>query len=160
MQRPLFVLTAMVACTAGVARAAAPPLPANLGVTSTNDSIVVVASDGRIISTTVACAGFRFAQFGEAGPKFSPDQHWILVDLLGPLEPGNVPRVHAIVDVRHGGFVIDRDFTRYLGIAASPKALSWASGRRAAIRYDDGSAAEIEQRRVRPFPAERCAPPR
>lgn len=159
----MFRSLVLFACVTTVAATSAPAaerlLPPDLVVTLTNDSMTVLDANGRILSTALACPGYEFAQFGASGPKFSPDQHWILVDILGPLDPGNVGRNHAIVDVRTGGYVVGSDFPRALGVAATTKPVSWASGRFAALRYDDGTVSAPIDPGGRRLPVRRCDAP-
>ena len=91
-----------------------------------------------------------------AGPKFSPDQHWVLVDVLGPFEPGNVARNHAIVDVRTGRFITSADFPHFLGVPSTSQPVSWASGQLATLRYSDGTTVALRDPALHAFPFSRC----
>ncbi len=142
--------------TAWLALAAA-PLPPNPNLTLTNTALSVIDNSGHIISTATLCPGFEFAQLGAAGPKLSPDQHWVLVDVLGPFEPGNVQRNHAIVDVRNGRFVVSSDFKKFLGVPGTLLPLGWASGLRATLRYADGTTASLHDPPLQGFPQAPCA---
>jgi hypothetical protein len=135
------------------------PLPPNPNLTLTNTAISVIDSSGHIISTATLCPGYEFAQLGAAGPKFSPDQHWVLVDVLGPFEPGNVQRNHAIVDVHSGRFVVSPDFPKYLGVPGTLLPLAWASGLRATLRYQDGKTANVHDPPLQAFPQSPCPAP-
>jgi len=120
-------------------------------------------SGGTLISTVTLCPGAVFQQIGTGGPTFSPDLHWVLVDVVGPFEPGNVPRSHAIVDVRTGGIVLAPAFPAYLGVPFTLGGLAWASGQRATLRYaDNGRSARLHDPPLRPLPrylARGCANP-
>ena len=138
---------------------AAAPLPPNPALTLTNTALSVVDGTGHIISTATLCTGFEFVQLGVAGPKLSPDQHWVLVDVLGPFEPGNVQRNHAIVDVRSGRFVVSSDFKKYLGVPGTLLPIAWASGQRATLRYEDGALATLHDPPLQGFPQTPCRAP-
>ncbi len=136
----------------------AAPLSPNPNLTLTNTALSVIDHSGRIVSTATLCPGFEFAQLGAPGPKLSPDQHWVLVDVLGPFEPGNVQRNHAIIDVRDGHFIVSTDFSKYLGVPGSLQPLAWASGERATLRYQDGKEATLRDPSLLPFPRSPCLP--
>ena len=123
---------------------------------SVTDRAIVLASDAAIVSTATLCPGYTFVSFGVGGPTFSPDQHWLLVDVLGPYTPGNVARTHALVDVRTGRLVFATEFARLLGIPDAPDALSWASGERETLRYGDGHTRALVEPPKRPLPERRC----
>lgn len=125
---------------------------------SLTDRAIVVDDRGRIVSTATICPGFQFDSLGVGGPAFSPDRHWLLVDIRGPFEPGNVPRNHALVEVASGRIVLSSDFPRYLGVPASMDAVAWASGAREMLRYKDGSTATLTEPPLQPLPATHCAP--
>ena len=138
--------------------ALAAAVPPNPNVTLTSTAITVLQSDGHIISTATLCPGYQFDQFGRTGPRFSPDQHWILVDVLGPFAPGNVERNHVLVHVTTGRLVTSPNFQRYLGVPATSQTLAWASGERETLRYEDGKTATLRDP-PRELPAQTCAPP-
>lgn len=140
------------------ATAGATFVPPNVHLSPT-DASITIDTNGRVISTAELCPGFAFVQFGAAGPKLSPDQHWVLVDVLGPFAPGNVQRTHALVAVLSGRIVTGPDFPGYVGVPNSRDPVMWASGRRAALRYADGSTATVHDPPLRPLPERRCAPP-
>jgi len=149
-----------VALAAGAALLGAALLPPNPSMTLTDGSLALVDGRGRLISTAVLCPGLTFDGLGRSGPTLSPDQHWVLVDVLGPYLPGDVARRHALVQVRTGRFVTSADFRRYLGVApASTGILAWRSGERATLVYPDGSSGRVPDPPLRPLPAPTCAPP-
>ena len=131
-------------------------LPPDLHVSVTSDSLLV-DSDGRVISTARVCPGYQFVTFGASGPKFSPNQHWILVDVRGPFTPGNVERNRALVHVASGALIASPDFPKYAGVPSTLDALAWASGERATLRYANGKTARVAEPPLHPFPAQRCA---
>lgn len=139
--------------------ASAALLPSNPGISLTNNSLTVLDPSGHIVSTATVCAGYTFSQLGTTGPKLSPDRHWILVDILGPYEPGNVGRNHALVQVATGKTVTSPNFKAYLGVPGTLQPLSWVSGEREALRYADGTTAPLHDPPRRPIPYEPCAPP-
>ena len=132
-------------------------LPPNPNVTLTSRALTVLETDGHIISTATLCPGFEFSQFGPTGPQFSPDQHWILVDVLGPYQPGNVGRNHVLIHVATGRIVTSANFQTYLGVPATLETLAWASGERQTLRYHDGKTAALREP-SRDLPEQRCAP--
>ncbi len=134
-------------------------MPPNPNLTLTDTALSIVDRAGRIVSTATLCPGYQFAQLGIPGPKLSPDQHWILIDVLGPYQPGNVARNHAIVDVRDGRLITAPDFPRYLGVPATLQSLEWASGERATLRYHDGKTAALHDPPLVPFPERPCTLP-
>lgn len=134
----------------------AAPLPPNPNLTLTNTALSIIDITGHIISTATLCPGFEFVQLGAAGPKLSPNQHFVLVDVLGPFAPGNVQRNHAIVDVRSGHYVVSAEFPKYLGIPATMLPVSWASGEFATLRYQDGKTANLHDPPLWRFPATTC----
>jgi hypothetical protein len=138
----------------GLIGALAPP---SMHVTMTARAIVVDDA-GHVVSTATICPGFAFDALGVGGPQFSPDRHWVLVDVRGPFEPGNVPRNHALVQVTTGAVVLSADFPRYLGVPSSLDPIAWASGDRATLRYKDGSTATIKEPLLHALPATRCTP--
>ncbi len=155
--RPFFRRVAFAWVAAGALGLA--PLPPDPKLTLTNQSLTILTNDGRIISSAIVCPGYQFDQLGVAGPRLSPDQHWVLVDILGPFAPGNVVRNHAIVQVRTGRYVISPQFKRYLGAPVTLRPLHWASGRLATLGYEDGTSADLHDPPRVPFPAVACAPP-
>jgi hypothetical protein len=80
----------------------------------------------------------------------------VLVDVLGPFEPGNVLRDHAVIDVRSGRFVVSRDFKKYLGVPGTLLPVAWASGLRATLRYQDGTTANLHDPPLQDFPQAPC----
>ncbi len=133
------------------------PLPPDIIVSLTARSLMLV-SDGDVISTALVCPDYRFAAFGSGGPHLSPDQHWVLVDIRGPFTPGNVPRNHALVNVRTGAVIAAPDFPSVLGIPAAPDALAWVSGERSTLRYANGKTIALHDPLKRPVPRLRCLP--
>ncbi len=131
-------------------------LPSNPALSLTSDSITVLDAGGRIVSTATVCPGFTFSQLGKTGPKVSPDRHWILVDVLGPYEPGNVGRNHALIQIATGRFVTSPDFKTYIGVPATLQPLEWASGQRATLRYANGTTAAVHDPPPHPLPGQRC----
>ncbi len=138
--------------------AAAAALPSDPGISLTNNSLTVLEASGRIVSTATVCPGYTFSQLGTTGPKLSPNRHWILVDVLGPYEPGNVGRNHALVQVATGRTVISPNFKAYLGVPGTLQPLSWVSGERAMLRYTDGTTAVVHDPPRHPIPREQCGP--
>lgn len=132
------------------------PLPPNITVSLTARSLTL-ASDGVVISTALVCPGYAFDSFGNGGPRLSPDQHWVLVDIRGPFAPGNVPRNHALVNVRTGTVIAAPDFPALLDIPAAPDALAWASGERSTLRYASGKTVPLRDPLRRAVPKLRCA---
>ena len=130
-------------------------VPANLHVTLT-DRALTFDHDGHVLSTAVVCPGYVFDSFGPTGPQFSPDNHWLLVDVKGPFTPGNVPRTHALVRVATGDIVLAPNFPAYLGIPTSLEPMAWASGRRSTVAYGDGKSATLEEPH-RAIPPQRCS---
>jgi hypothetical protein len=130
-------------------------LPANLRVSATPRSLTV-DHNGTVLSTALVCAGYAFDRFGKTGPTFSPNQHWILIDVLGPYAPGNVPRTHALVQVATGAIVLAPDFPVYLGIPATIEAPAWASGRLATLTDAKGKTFAVPDPPLRAIPGERC----
>jgi hypothetical protein len=125
---------------------------------STSDSQLRFSSDGKTIATATLCPGYQFDQFGVTGPTFSPDLHWVLVDVLGPFEPGNVARNHALVEVATGAIVPAAAFPEYLGVRSTPDALAWASGERQTLHYASGADATVHEPPLRPIPGPICRP--
>jgi hypothetical protein len=134
---------------------AATSVPSNLHLSLTTRALTF-DHDGRIVSTAIVCPGYEFDQFGTTGPRFSPDNHWVLVDVKGPFTPGNVPRTHALVEVTSGRIVLAPNFQTYLGIPPSLEPIAWASGQRATVAYPNGKSAPIHDPPLRALPAERC----
>jgi hypothetical protein len=155
MKRSGFVTLVLAWLTLGAA-----PLPPNPNLSLTNSAISVIDGMGHIISTATLCPGYEFVQLGVAGPKFSPNQHWVLVDVLGPFEPGNVARNHAIVDVRSGRFIVSADFAHFLGVPGTSLPVAWASGELATLRYSDGHTAPLRDPALHAFPTPHCPPTR
>lgn len=139
--------------------ALAAAVPPNPNVSLTTRALTILESNGHIISTATLCPGFAFDQFGGTGPRFSPDQHWILVDVLGPYAPGNVGRNHALIHVTSGRLVTSTNFEHYLGVPATLETLAWASGERETLRYHDGKTATLRDPPLRELPEQACAPP-
>jgi hypothetical protein len=123
---------------------------------STSDRALTFSSGNRILSTASVCRGYNFDQLGIGGPKFSPDFHFVLVDVLGPFEPGDVPRNHALISVATGGIILAPSFPHYAGVPMTLDPLSWASGQRATLRYASGKTAAVHE--LHPFPVARCTP--
>ncbi len=123
---------------------------------ATTDRTLSFSSDGRTISTATLCPGYVFDQFGTSGPTFSPDLHWVLVDVLGPFEPGNVARNHALVNVTTGAIVRSSEFPQYLGIPSTLDALAWASGERQTLRYTKGPDRRVVEEPLHPIPTPAC----
>jgi len=118
---------------------------------------VLLDSHGAVVSTALVCPGYTFDSFGNGGPRLSPDQHWVLVDVRGPLSPGNVVRTHALINVRTGGLIFATAFPSLLRVPSTNDGLTWASGERSTLRYADGKTyALVDPPRV-PLPVERCA---
>ncbi len=132
-------------------------VPADIRV-SVTESTISFAHDGTVLSTAVVCPGLTFDGFGASGPKLSPDNHWALVDVLGPYTPGNVPRTHALVEVTTGAIVLAPNFPAYLGIPSSLEPLAWASGQRATVAYPNGKSATLHDPPLHAIPTERCTP--
>lgn len=124
---------------------------------SLTERALMLVSRGAIVSTAAICPGFTFVGFGNGGPHLSPDQHWVLVDILGPYAPGNVPRTAALVYVRSGAVVRSPDFPSTLGIPNATAGVSWVSGERATLRYANGKTAGVHDPPFRPLPVERCS---
>ena len=129
------------------------PSDAHLSIT---DRAITVDSAGRVLSTATLCPGFAFDAIGNGGPHFSPDLHWVLVDIRGPFTPGNVPRNHALVDVATGGIATSGMFATYLGVPSTLRPLGWVSGERATLRYADGTTHAVHDPPLRPMPAAPC----
>jgi hypothetical protein len=130
-------------------------IPSNVRI-STSDSELEFSSDGKTIATATLCPGYKFDQFGVTGPTFSPDLHWVLVDVLGPFEPGNVARNHALVEVATGAIVPSSAFPEYLGVRSTPDALQWRSGERQTLHYQSGADATVPEPTLRPVPRPSC----
>lgn len=124
---------------------------------SVTDHSLLFVSRGAIVSTAVLCSQFSFVTYGPTGPTFSPDQHWVLVDVLGPKAPGAIVATHALVEVRSGRIVFADDFARVLGIVNPPGTLAWASGRRQTLRYGDDKTVSLPERDGKALPIKRCA---
>ncbi len=122
------------------------------------DRSLTLASNGAIVSTAVICPEFAFDSFGVGGPHFSPDQHWILVDIRGPFAPGNVARNHALVNVRSGAVILSPDFPSVLEIPIAADGVSWASGERSTLRYTNGKTFALRDPIRRPLAKRVCAP--
>jgi len=133
-------------------------LPSNPALSLTNNALTVLDAGGRIVSTATVCPGYTFSQLGATGPKVSPNRHWILIDILGPYEPGNVGRNHALVQISTGRTVISPNFKAYLGVPGTLQPLSWISGERATLRYANGTSAALRDPPPRPIPPEHCGP--
>lgn len=125
---------------------------------SVTDRSLTLASDGAIVSTAVICPGYAFDSFGSGGPHFSPDQHWILVDIRGPFAPGSVPRNHALVNVRTGTVVASPDFPTMLEIPSAPDGVNWESGERSTLRYANGKTAALRDPMRKSVAKLVCAP--
>jgi hypothetical protein len=131
-------------------------VPADVRVSATAGALTF-DHDGAILSTALVCPGFTFDSFGATGPKLSPDNHWALVDVVGPYTPGNVARTHALVQVTTGAIVLAPNFPTYLGIPASLEPLAWASGERSTLAYPGGKFATLREPPLRPIPSVSCA---
>jgi len=131
------------------------PLPPNITMSLTDRSLTL-ASDGDVISTALLCPGFAFDTFGAGGPRLSPDQHWVLVDIRGPYTPGNVPRNHALINVHTGAVIASPDFPAVLGIATAPDGLAWVSGERSTLRYATQKTVVLHDPIARAVPHPRC----
>jgi hypothetical protein len=125
---------------------------------SATDRALTFDHDGRVLSTAVICPGFTFDRFGMSGPRLSPDNHWALVDVVGPYTPGNVPRTHALVQVTTGAVVLAPNFPAYLGVPASLEPIAWASGERSTLAYPDGKSATLLEPPRRAIPPLVCTP--
>jgi hypothetical protein len=125
---------------------------------SVTDRAITFVHDGTVLSTAVVCPGYAFDQFGSSGPKFSPDNHWVLIDVRGPFTPGNVPRTEALVQVTTGAIVFAPNFPAYLGVPAALQPIAWASGERATLAYPGGRSATLHDPPLHPIPALRCIP--
>ena len=112
-------------------------LPPNIRISATDRSLVF-DSNGTIVSTALLCPGYAFEAFGTGGPRLSPDQHWALVDVRGPYEPGNVARNHVLAYVRTGVVIFGSDFPTAVGVPRPADRIDWSSGERATLRYKDG----------------------
>jgi hypothetical protein len=121
---------------------------------STSENALSFSSGGRTLSTATLCPGYEFDQFGLTGPTFSPDLHWVLVDVLGPFEPGNVARNHALIEVATGAIVPSSEFPK-LGVRTTLTPIAWASGRRQTLHYDSGADATVRDP-ARPLPRPVC----
>jgi hypothetical protein len=132
-------------------------VPANLHLSVTDRSLTF-DHNGAVLSTAVICPGFTFDRFGITGPRLSPDNHWVLIDVIGPYTPGNVPRTHALVEVETGALVLAPNFPTYLGVPTALEPLAWASGRRATLAYQNGKFATIHEPLAKRIPALACAP--
>lgn len=131
-------------------------VPADVHVSATPRTLTF-DHDGTVFATAVICPGFAFDTFGTAGPKFSPDNHWLLVDVIGPYEPGDVPRTRALVEVPTGRVVLAPNFPEYLGVPTTLQPIAWASGQRATLAYPNGKSATLHEPPLRAIPPERCA---
>ena len=131
-------------------------VPANVRVATTDRTLRFTSGDVTL-STATLCPGFTFDQFGLTGPMFSPDFHWVLVDVLGPFLPGNVARNHALVEVLTGAIVSSPQFPDYLGGPSSLDPDAWASGQRQTLAYKDGRSAVVREPPLRPIPPQRCS---
>ena len=132
-------------------------IPSDARIALQSERSLSVAGDGVTLSTTTICPGYAFVQIGPGEPVLSPDLHWVLVDVLGPFEPGNVPRTHALVQVSDGAIVLAPNFPEYFGVPTSLQALAWASGERAVLRYSDGTTERIRDTPLKPIPTLHCA---
>ena len=133
-------------------------VPSNLHMTESNGALTFSSGNG-VLSTATVCPGYRFDQLDAGGPTFSPDFHWVLVDVLGPFEPGDVPRNHALIYVPSGRMILAPQFPYYAGVPSTTETISWASGQRATLRYANGKSATVHDPPLHPLPAQRCAPP-
>ena len=131
-------------------------VPSNVRI-ATSDRMLRFSSDDKTISTAILCPGYQFDQFGVTGPTFSPDLHWVLVDILGPFEPGNVARNHALVEVTTGAIVRSPEFPEYLGVPSTADPLAWASGERQTLHYAKGSDGAVKVPPLRPIPLSPCS---
>jgi len=134
-------------------------IPSDARIAVQTERSFSVEGDGVTLSTTTICPGYAFVQIGPGGPQLSPDLHWVLVDVLGPFEPGNVARTHAIVHVSDGTIVLAPNFPEYLGVPTSLLPLAWASGERAVLRYNDGKTEPVRDPPIKAIPALRCMTP-
>ncbi len=131
-------------------------VPSNVRLEETPHTLTFT-SDGVVLSSATLCPAFAFDTLGVGEPTFSPDLHWVLVDVLGPFEPGNVARTHAIIDVRTGGLVLGPDFPAYVGVKTTTGTVAWASGELATLRdQSDGHTANLRDPPLRPLPITSC----
>jgi hypothetical protein len=131
-------------------------VPSNVRLEETAHTLTFT-SDGNVLSSATLCPAFAFDTLGVGEPTFSPDLHWVLVDVLGPFEPGNVARTHALIDVRTGGLILGPDFPAYVGVKTTSGSVSWASGELATLRdQSNGHTADLRDPPVRPLPIVTC----
>jgi hypothetical protein len=150
--RPLAAIFAWLACTAQFV-----PSGVRLSLDTPQRITVVVA--GAVLSHASLCSNYQFQTLGPGGPTLSPDLHWILVDVKGPYEPGNVPVTHALIQVTTGALVTSPDFPVYAGVPSTRDALAWASGLRSTLRYKNETLAPLKDPPPRPFPPFDCGRP-
>jgi len=131
-------------------------VPADTRVATLTPHEMVILGDGRVLSTMTLCPSFAFATLGPGSPRLSPDRHYLLVDILGPFEPADVGRTHAIVDVLSGGVVLSQLFPEYFGVPGSLEPLAWASGERAVLRYQNGTTARLHEPPLKALPRNPC----
>ena len=131
-------------------------IPSDIRI-ATSDSQLRFSSGGRTIATATLCPGYKFDQFGVTGPTYSPDLHWVLVDVLGPFLPGNVARNHALIEVATGGIVPSAEFPEYLGVRSTSDTLAWASGQRQNLHYAAGPDATVLEPPLHRIPAPVCS---
>jgi hypothetical protein len=145
-----------IACSLAAPGAALGFVPSNVMLEESARTLTFT-SDGVVLSSATLCPAFAFDVLGVGEPTFSPDLHWVLVDVLGPFEPGDVPRTHAIIDVRTGGLVLGPDFPAYVGVPSTTGGLSWASGELATLRYESGGrTVNLHDPPLRPLPVTNC----
>jgi len=150
--RPLAALLAWAACTAEF-------VPSDVRLSVDSPQRITVVAAGTVLSQANLCPTYQFDTLGPGGPTLSPDLHWILVDVKGPFEPGNVPVTHALIQVTTGALVTAPDFPTYAGVPSSRDPLAWASGLRSTLRYKNESLASLHDPPPRPFPAFDCGRP-
>ena len=151
----LFVRLLALALVLTCGTAASVPVDVHLSVT---DRSITFVHDGTVVSTAIVCPGYAFDEFGTAGPRFSPDNHWVLIDVKGPFTPGNVQRTQALVQVTTGAIVLAPNFPTYLGVPTTLLPIAWASGQRATLAYPNGKSATIVDPPLHPIPSQRCIP--
>lgn len=153
--RPITVAR-LAACALAWSCCGAAVAPSNVRISAISDHSLTFSSGDKVISTATLCPAYNFDQFGAGGPTFSPDFHFVLVDVLGPFTPGNVPRNRALITVATGGIVLAPDFPSYAGVPLTLDKLSWASGQRATLRYSNGHTATVHEPPPHPFPLAHC----
>ncbi len=119
---------------------------------------MTLAAGGTVLSSATVCPGYAFDTLGPGGPRLSPDLHWVLVDVLGPFLPGDVARTHALIAVDSGAIIMSTDFPEYAGAPATASPLTWASGEREVLRYNDGKTVSLRDGPLKPVPPLQCAP--